>query len=89
MTDTTLTLGTSTTLDYFGVDDDLLTTIATTASTSILASHPINNYHYHYYYANNYIESLSDEQLIAIHKLLNEKEQELEHPKQLIKMKQS
>lgn len=70
MTDTTLTLGSSTILDYLDVDSDLLTTLATTISTSLTASHPINNYHYHYYYADNYIKSLSEEQLARADRLL-------------------
>lgn len=89
MTDTTLTLGTSTTLNMLKVDEDTKTTLLTTTTTSLTASHPVNNYHYHYYYANSYIESLSEDQLASADELLKQKQIELEKPKQLIINKQS
>jgi len=89
MTDSTLTLGTSTTLDYLGVDDDTKSTILTTVTSSLSAYHPVNNYHYHYYYSDNYIQSLSDEQLAKAEELLTQKEVELQKPKQLVLTKQS
>ena len=89
MTDTTLTLGTSTTLDLLKVDEDTKSSLLTTTTTSLTSAHPINNYHYHYYYANSYIESLSEEQLATADELLKQKELELEKPKQLVITKQS
>ena len=89
MTDTTLTLATSTVLDYMGVDEESLTTTASTVSTTITASNPINNHHYYYYYADSYVESLSDETLANIGTLLDEKEMSIEKSKQLVKTKQS
>ncbi|MDO4995949.1 MAG: hypothetical protein Q4E69_02100 [Bacilli bacterium] len=89
MNDTTLTLGTSTTLDLLKVDEDTKSSLLTTTTTSLTSAHPINNYHYHYYYANSYIESLSEDQLATADELLKQKELELEKPKQLVITKQS
>ena len=66
MYQTTVTLGTSTVLDYLGMDDDSLTTMATTASTSLTAAQPAVNYHYYITTADSYVNSLSDEELAKL-----------------------
>ncbi len=53
-------------LSLLGVDDDKTSTIGSILTTSLTAGPYHVDIHHHYSYADNYINSLSDEQLASL-----------------------
>lgn len=72
-------------LDAYGANDDVLTSVASTLTTS-LTMYPKYSTHRIYYVGDNYIESLSKQELILAEKLINEKIDTVENEQ--VKVKQ-
>lgn len=72
-------------LDAYGANDDVLTSVASTLTTS-LTMYPKYSTHRIYYVGDNYIQSLSKQELILAEKLINEKIDTVENEQ--VKVKQ-
>ena len=72
-------------LDAYGANDDVLTSVASTLTTS-LTMYPKYSTHRIYYVGDNYIQSLSKQELVLAEKLINEKIDTVENEQ--VKVKQ-
>ncbi|MBR6948595.1 MAG: hypothetical protein IKH54_00240 [Bacilli bacterium] len=72
-------------LDAYGANDDVLTSVASTLTTS-LTMYPKYSTHRIYYVGDNYIQSLSKQELVLAEKLINEKIDTVENEE--VKVKQ-
>ncbi len=80
LAETTTISSTLSTLDTYGADEDLLTTVGSSLTTSLTAM-PNYRVHNYYYYGDSYVKSLSDIELAKLESKLVEKEESLEKNK--------
>lgn len=85
LAETTTISSTLSLLDAYGANDDVLTSVASTLTTS-LTMYPRYDPHRIYYVGDNYIQSLSNEDLELAEKILNDKIETVE--KEQVKVKQ-
>lgn len=85
LAETTTISSTLSILDAYGANDDVLTSVASTLTTS-LTMYPKYSTHRIYYVGDNYIQSLSNQELVYAEKELNKKLDSIE--REQVKVKQ-